>query len=297
MNKKRVLVLGSTGQVGGLVANKLDAMDDNIEVVISSRRQTQVDAWRAEGHNAVLLDLDEPRTFGPALAGIDSVFLLTGYTVDMLVQSKTLTDAAVKAGVEHMVHWGVFNNDDVTDPHFAWHQMVETYIAASGLSWTNLHPNYFMENLINVTPINEGRFSIYSGDACWGWIALEDAAEVAAVVLRDGATKHHGKDYWLSTESLNGTEAAEVLTEALDTPIHCDIRPASELEAFFNSGAVDVEPKYAASGVEVMRQIQDGRMAYLGTVRDDVPHITGHAAMTLAQWAQKNRSALLKTQE
>lgn len=293
MSKKKVLVIGSTGQVGGQVVNKLQQLSNDIEVVVSSRRQVQVDDWKAQGRNAVLLDLDDPRTFGAALASIDSVFILTGYTVDMLVQSKTLTDAAVKAGVQHMVHWGVFNNPDVTDPHFAWHQMVETYIAASGLKWTNLHPNYFMENLVNVTQIKNNQFSIYSGDARWGWIALEDAAEVAAIVLRDGAEKHHGKDYWLSTESLNGVEAAAVLTETLGVEITCDVRPASELEEFFNSGAVDVEPKYAASGVEVMRQIQDGRMAYLGTVRDDVPHITGRAALTLKEWALKNRTALL----
>jgi len=49
------------------------------------------------------------------------LFLLTGYTVDMLVQSKTLVDAAKKAGVRHIVHQGVFGQWDCTDPHFAWH--------------------------------------------------------------------------------------------------------------------------------------------------------------------------------
>ena len=293
MNKKTVLVIGSTGQTGRLVVNKLRQYPDAVDVRLSSRRSSQVEDWTKSGHNAVLLDLNDPRTFGVALSGVDAVFLLTGYTVDMLVQSKTLVDAAVKAGVKHMVHWGVFNNPDTTDPHFAWHQMVETYIAASGLQWTNLHPNYFMENLINVTPIVDGGFSIYSGDARWGWIALDDAAEVAAIVLREGPEKHHTKDYWLSTESLNGTEAAKVLTEALGTEITCHIRPAQELQDFFNSGKVDVEPKYAESGVEVMRQIQDGRMAYLGTVRDDVPYVTGRPALTLKEWAGKNRSHLL----
>ena len=292
MSKKTVLVIGSTGQTGRLVVDKLQQHPDLVDVRLSSRRPSQVEDWKKKGLNAVLLDLDDPRTFGVALSGVDAVFLLTGYTVDMLVQSKTLVDAAVKAGVKHMVHWGVFNNPDTTDPHFAWHQMVETYIAASGLKWTNLHPNYFMENLINVTPIQDGGFSIYSGDARWGWVALDDAAEVAAIVLREGPEKHHAKDYWLSTESLNGTEAASVLSEALGTDITCHVRPAQELQDFFNSGKVDVEPKYAQSGVEVMRQIQDGRMAYLGTVRDDVPHVTGRPALTLKEWAVNNRDLL-----
>jgi hypothetical protein len=54
----------------------------------------------------VLLDLDEPRTFGAALSGVDRVFLLNGYSVEMLVQSKTLVDAARKAGVQRIVHLG-----------------------------------------------------------------------------------------------------------------------------------------------------------------------------------------------
>jgi uncharacterized protein YbjT (DUF2867 family) len=58
-----------------------------------------VDELRAAGRDAVRLDLDDPSTFAHALHGVDRVYLLTGYTVAMLTQSKTLVDAAVKAGV------------------------------------------------------------------------------------------------------------------------------------------------------------------------------------------------------
>ncbi|MFX7756140.1 NmrA family NAD(P)-binding protein, partial [Acinetobacter baumannii] len=69
--------------------------------------------------------------------------------VDMLVQSKALVDASKKAGVKHIVHLGVFTPfEDCYDPHFAWHQMVEAYIKVSGINYTFLHPNCFMENLI-----------------------------------------------------------------------------------------------------------------------------------------------------
>ncbi len=46
------------------------------------------------------------RGLGPALEGIDRVFLATGYSVDMLRQSKEFLDAARKAGVRHVVHLG-----------------------------------------------------------------------------------------------------------------------------------------------------------------------------------------------
>ncbi|WP_171593543.1 SDR family oxidoreductase [Marinifilum caeruleilacunae] len=118
--KAKVLVVGCTGQTGSLIVEQLEN-NNLVDVRYCSRRQEQVNRWQSEGKDAVYLDLNEPRTFGIALAGIDRLFILTGYTVDMLLQSKTLTDAAVKAGVSHIVHWGIFANWDCTEGHFAWH--------------------------------------------------------------------------------------------------------------------------------------------------------------------------------
>lgn len=92
----------------------------------------------------MFLDLDDPKTFAFALAGVDRVFLLTGYTVAMLTESKTLVDAAKKAGVSHIVHVGVFAEWDTTDAHFAWHQMIEKIHRGDRYAWTHLHPNMFM---------------------------------------------------------------------------------------------------------------------------------------------------------
>ena len=65
---------------------------------------------------------------GIALMGIDRLFLTTGYTVEMVHQSKTINDAAEDAGLQFIVHLGIFGNGRTTDPHFAWHEMVERYI-------------------------------------------------------------------------------------------------------------------------------------------------------------------------
>ena len=42
----------------------------------------------------VYLDLDQVDTMAPALEGIDRLFMVTGYTIDMLRQSKDLLNAA-----------------------------------------------------------------------------------------------------------------------------------------------------------------------------------------------------------
>ena len=162
----------------------------------------------------------------------------------MLVQSKTIVDAAKKAGVQQIVHLGIFAEWDCSDPHFAWHQLIERYIEASGMAWTHLHRNYFMENLLGVTPLKDGRFSMFLGDRRVGWTALKDVAAVAATILGESSTKFAGKDYWMSTESLNGEEAATILSEVLKQKIHCDYKQPEDLEELLISGEIAVDPNY-----------------------------------------------------
>lgn len=291
-NKKPiVLVLGSTGQVGKLIVEALSQTSD-VQIRLTNRRPEQVETLRAQGQDAVYLDLDDPRTFASALAGVDRLFLLTGYTVAMLVQSKTLIDAAKKAGVQHIVHLGIFGEWDCTDPHFAWHQMIERYIEASGIAWTHLHPNYFMENLLGIAPLKDGAFSMFCGDRRLGMVALKDVAIVAATILREGTAKFAGKDYWMSTEALNGAEAAAILSEVLGQEIRCDYQQPDDLRELLMSGDMSVEPNYAEAGVEFMRQVMDGRMGYIGSVRDDVQFVTGKPSTSFKQWAIENRDRL-----
>ena len=93
----------------------------------------------------VYLDLDQVDTMAPALEGIDRLFMVTGYTIDMLRQSKDLLNAAKRAGVKHVVHLGACGNDDTRIAHHAWHQFVERYIEWSGFSFTHLRPEIFIK--------------------------------------------------------------------------------------------------------------------------------------------------------
>src|SRR5260221_7493354 len=115
--KPTALVLGSTGQVGQLVVRELENSQD-INVRLSSRRKDDVERWRSEGKDAVHLDLDDPRTFGVALAGLERLFLLTGYSAAMLVQRQTLVGGAKKAGAKHIVHLGGVAEWDSTHSYF-----------------------------------------------------------------------------------------------------------------------------------------------------------------------------------
>jgi uncharacterized protein YbjT (DUF2867 family) len=103
-----------------LILEYLKREPDAVRIRVTARRPEQVATFQQLGQDAVLLDLDSPATFAAALCGVDRVFLLTGYTVAMLAQSKTFIDAARKARIQHLVHLGVFGHWDCTDPHLVW---------------------------------------------------------------------------------------------------------------------------------------------------------------------------------
>src|SRR5260221_7005201 len=211
-SSSNLLVLGATGQVGKLVADNLKRRGANFSV--GSRRKANLEEIADQFGASRFIDLDDPRTFNEALKNITGIFLIGGYTVDMLVQSKSLIDAAKRNGVNHVVHLGAFTRErDTYTTVFAWHQMIEAYLRDSGVAWTNLHPNMFMQNLLAGWQVKDGLYSVYTSKPIW-FTALEDVAEAAAVILMEGPERHGGKDYWFSAGVLDPQQVAETLTAA-----------------------------------------------------------------------------------
>src|SRR5258707_12956110 len=97
-----LLVLGVTGQAGKLVAK--DVKRSKTSFSVGSRRKENLKELADQFGASRFIDLDDPRTFDQALKDVTGIFLITGYTVDMLVQSKSLIDAAKRNGVDYIVH-------------------------------------------------------------------------------------------------------------------------------------------------------------------------------------------------
>src|SRR5712672_2166707 len=293
MNSSRsLLLLGVTGQVGTLVAQHLKR--SAVHFSAGTRRKANLEELAHQFGASRFIDLDDPRTFDEALKDITGLFLLTGYTVAMLVQSKSLIDAAIRNGVKHIVHLGAFTRDhDAYATVFAWHQMIETYLRDSGVAWTNLHPNMFMQSFLSVWSLKGGEYSAYTSKAI-GFTALEDVAEAAAVILMEGPEKHSGRDYWFSADVLTPLQVAETLTAAIGHQITPDVLKAEG----FQSDAVQpdsaFEPAYAKGGFELFEQVEDGRMAYVGSVADDTKKLLGREPLLLRDWAKLHANELLE---
>jgi NAD(P)H dehydrogenase (quinone) len=282
-NKPRVLVMGATGQVGGSVASRLSEQAQ-LDVVAAARNPAKAAHL---GVPVVHLDLDKIETLAPALEGVDRVFMATAYTVDMLRQSKDLVNIAKKAGVKQIVHLGACGDDDTRVAHYGWHQFIERYIEWSGVMFTHLRPEIFMQNLLGYggeSYVREGVIRHYVGSARLSWVDCEDVAAVATACLSD-PERHAGKTYRLGYEAKSYYEVAETFTEVLGQPFSYQPRPPSEF--LRNVLAAGAEPAYMKCVFDSYSDLTDGKDIGADQVFDNFTRITGEHPRTIADFARK----------
>lgn len=286
----KILIIGASGKVGSQLVEELNRNSVGVHVRLATSDPAKAGHWKSEGREATVLDLDNPETYREALKDIDRVFLLTGYTVDMLKQSKMLVDAAADMGVQHIVHLGVFTSRRDVIPHFIWHDLIETYIEASGINWTHLHPNVISDSiLMQDPPVTEtGSFMVAWGSAEQGWVFASDIAAVAATVLREGPEKHGKKNYFLSTEVLTGPEVAAILSKISGKQIQCKVLEPEDQKLFFDQIKSVSVRAYMESASITMQLAKSGKMQAQTIVRDDVLTVLGRPGLTMEEWARQN---------
>jgi len=287
----RILVTGATGQVGSRTIGYLAERDD-VEIVAAVRSAAKAAPFAARGMATVLLDLDDEATHLPALHGVDRLFVVTGYTVDMLRQSKALLDNARKAGVRHVVHLGACGRDDTTVAHWAWHQLVERYIEWSGFSYTHLRPETFMQNLLSYggkKAIHDGVITAFVADARLSWVDVEDVAQVAALALADPHA-HAGKTHRLGYDAAGFDEIAAMMTAIVGQDFRYQpLSPEVFLQSMIDAGA---EMAYMGCVYDHWKRYAAGTIPGADDVFDTFPAITGREPTRLADFIAKHRAAL-----
>lgn len=290
INKPRVLITGATGQIGGDTLRNLQA-DTTIALVAAVRSPKKAEPFTAQGISTVIMDFDQEETLAPALQGIDRAFLATGYTVDMLRQSKVFLDKAKQAGVQHIVHLGACGRDDTTIAHWAWHQLIERYIEASGFSFTHLRPECFMQNLIGyggIPAVINGVIQQYTGDAPFSWVDGEDVALAAACSLLH-PEQHAGKTYRLGYDAKSCGEIAAMLTEILGQPFRYEaLDYRIFLENMRQSGA---EMAYMNCVGDNLRRIAERDIPGVEETFDNFPTIAGKEPVRWPEFIRKHRAA------
>lgn len=276
--------MGATGQVGkGVIPNLI--ANPKVQVIAAARSPEKASSL---GIPVVYLDLDKPETIAPALEGIERVFMVTGYTIDMMRQSKDFLNIAKKIGVKYIVHLGACGDNDTRVAHYAWHQFIERYIEWCGFHFTHLRPEIFMQNMIGYggeSYVQNGVIRHYIGNARLSWVDVEDVSAAAAACLLD-PQKHHGQTYRLGYEAATYDEIAEIFARIIGQPFSYEARPPKEF--YDNVLAAGAEPSYMKCVFDSYTDYTAGKVSGADEVFDNFPAITGKKPRTLADFAKKH---------
>jgi uncharacterized protein YbjT (DUF2867 family) len=277
-------LIGATGNVGKHLLAELagDHMSGRMVVRAGARSPEAAAKIAAAGVAAVAFDLDQPDGFDAALQGADVVFLLRPYTIRQLIQGKQVIDAARRVGVRSIVLVGAHGAADTPHPMVGWNMLVEAYAERSGLSWTHLRPNFFMDNLVMQYHAPSG--VLYNGISCAvSWISSGDIAAVAAGVLRDPSS-HAGRIYGLAVESRSPAEIAGMIAGITGRPCTAAAPPRElVLERLLAQGR---ELVYAEPLLDYVTAINAGRVPEASEVFMTVQDVAGRAPETLERFLQ-----------
>ncbi|WP_460797117.1 SDR family oxidoreductase [Microbacterium sp. GXF0217] len=194
-----ILVTGATGQLGRLVIDSLLERGASAESIVAGvRDEAKAADIAARGIRLAVIDYSTPSTLDVAMAGVDSVLLISSSEVGRRAeQHQAVIDAAVKADVTKFVYTSApkaTTSDLVLAPE---HKATEEAIAASGLPAVILRNNWYTENYARdlATAAETGTLAAGVGEGRVASASRKDFADAAAVVLLEDG--HIGEIYEL----------------------------------------------------------------------------------------------------
>ncbi len=210
---KPILVTGATGTVGRDVVKLLSKKGAAVRAGVRDQAKTR---QRFDDDIALAtFDFENESSFAAALDGVEKVFLLPPLLPNQVELTNAFVDAAKHAGVRRIVKLSAIGVDgEIQFTVGKWHAANEQHIRESGLAFTFLRPNSFMQNFITYFPPRDGAIYLPWGNGTASFVDTRNIASVAAEVLTSDG--HEEKIYILTGPAALGiAEVARILSEAV----------------------------------------------------------------------------------
>jgi uncharacterized protein YbjT (DUF2867 family) len=280
---EKILVTGATGKVGSELVRLLSERGRDVKAA------TRTPSAQSElaGVEVVELDYTATETWDAAVQWADRVFLVPPpfdpRSDDRLVP---FLDWAVQSGSRHVVLLSAMGAE-------ARQQMalrrIEQRIERTGVGWTFLRPNIYMQNFARgfvARQIREnGEFRLPAGDARVSFVDGRDVAAVAEKVLSEDS--HFGKAYTLTgPEALTHADAAGIIAEIADRPVVYRPNTEEEMrEALGRAGwATDQADTFSRLLSAIRERVRE-------PVTDDLEAVLNRPASSFRQFARDHAEA------
>lgn len=277
-----ILITGATGTVGREVVAELQRLGAS-DVRALVRDAARASFIRDAGFDTIEGDFDKPETLDAALEGVERALLLTPPSPHTVAHQSAFIKSAKRAGVRRVVKLSAVGADANAPEGFGkWHGLSEELLKSSGLGWTILRPNFFMQNLLGQAQsvATQGQLYQVGGDAR---ASLIDARDIAAVVARTLTDEgHEGETYTLTgPESLSYTDVAAKLSEATGRQVtYVPLTPEQFREGALAQGL----PAWLVSALERLNELFVAGDAE--AITDEVQRVGGKEPTTFDEFAR-----------
>ena len=210
-----ILITGATGKTGSAAVQELSNRNIPFRVLIRNEdKQSQITDI---GGEVIIGTIEDDAALNQAMEGVQKALVLLPNSEQQLFLEKKVVDAALEANVQHIVKMSSMEAvPEATSPIPKLHIQSENYIKNSGMNWTMIKPNFFMQNLLGSgkTIVEQNKFFLPMGEGKAGMIHTKDVGTVIAKVLSEDG--HEGQNYEVTgPEILSFHDVAEIFSKVL----------------------------------------------------------------------------------
>ncbi len=279
-----ILVTGATGLNGSELVRRLSARGIPSRALVRNPAKAQLLATLPHVE-VVEGDMARPDSLTAALRGVERAMLISSSDPTMLEVQSSFIDAALKAGVKHVVKLsGIIPELDSPFRFARMHAEIEQRLEASGMAYTHLRAGEFMPSYFRQVPsiVARGVLALPMGDARIASIDIGDVAEVSIAVLTTSG--HENKIYPLTgPEALTMAEVAEKLSAVTGKEIrYVDVPPEEARQTRLAAGL----PPYLAEGLDEL--FAERRKGKESTVWPTIQEVFGWKPTTFDEFASRN---------
>jgi NAD(P)H dehydrogenase (quinone) len=281
-----LLVTGAAGHLGQRVLhhllNTLGVPANRI--IATTRKPESLSEWAAKGVTVRASDFDNPASLEAAFQGATRVLLISTDAIGRRIAQHTAAiDAAVKAGVDHVVYTSMPSPEKSLVVFAPDHAGTEAALAASALpGWTVLRNNWYFENLFLGMPstLASGKWFTATGSGRASDIARDDIARAAAAAL--ASTDRRKATYTLTgAKARSVPEIAALVSQAVGKPI--EVIPVTVEDLVQGMVAHGVPEPMARMIASFDANTAAGQ---LGQVTGDFKALTGVDPQPFEEWLQ-----------
>src|SRR3989441_393940 len=272
-----MILVTTAGKIGAEASRLLAQRGAPVRVLV--RNPEKVTGLVQAGVDVCRGDLEVPATIDAAMQDVSNVVLVSPAIPR---QELNVIASAVRARVQHVVKIMSKASADSPIARRRGQFEIEQGLIASGLGYTLLKNNAYMQNFLMMAPAiaETSSFGTATGDGRIGHVDTRDIAAVAAAIAASPAA-HMGKTYWpTGPEVLSAQEVAGVFSRVLGRTITFHpITVAQQKQAMLDVGLPENVAEDNANAVALMAKRD------CDYVTSDVATILGRPPRTFEQFA------------